>query len=117
MAREIKFRAWDKKEKEWIGNGDSMDLYHSASANCFLFDNDNYDLHSEIEFVQFTGLNDKNGKEIYEGDLLKDTSGYVRKVGFKTGMFGKGLDYHFYQISEADEVIGNIYENPDLLST
>lgn len=128
--REIKFRAWDKKNKEWIANGDVMDLYYSASVNCFMFDNDNYDLCKDIVFVQFTGLKDKNGKEIYEGDIVLQWDGikgeitfekYVTDNGANEDMLGWVLstpekNYAFDpQTSTAYEIIGNVWENPELL--
>jgi uncharacterized phage protein (TIGR01671 family) len=140
MNRPIKFRAWDTENKEWIANGDAMDLYHSASANCFLFDNDNYDLNEKIEFQQFTGLLDKNGKEIYEGDIVRATYEADEGGGWRSNHPVQGKVYFdtywgvkfdcrdatqrtadmWEQIGEHDmrnvEVIGNIYENPELIN-
>jgi YopX protein len=76
---------------------------------------------SDWEFVQFTGLHDNNGKEIYEGDVVEweATDGgehFMRRgaVVFKGGAFtieGSRLS------SRHDEIIGNIYENPQLLNS
>jgi len=121
--REIKFRAWDKVEK-----------YLSKPFQLEDIDNGEIEegtiLLSECELMQYTGLKDKNGKEIYEGDIYKDY--YAGKCKPKEEKFGKitiwegeptikvfrdirnssyfkGVDLRYY------EVIGNIYENPELL--
>jgi uncharacterized phage protein (TIGR01671 family) len=74
-----------------------------------------------VELMQFTGLHDKNGKEIYEGDILK-TPYNNAEVKFKDGQFGilknnsrYGRD--FTSCMSNFEIIGNIYENPELPST
>lgn len=97
--RVIKFRVWEPEMKRMV-----YDL-QVGKENAY----------QNRTLMQFTGLKDKNGKEIYEGDLLKQSDGVVKEVGFKSGMFGKGVDFNFYQISQDDEIIGNSYENPDLL--
>lgn len=68
---------------------------------------------------QFTGLKDKNGKEIYEGDIIR-VNGRNMEVFFKDGYFGWGQEhdgkYSFDPFDgEEVEVIGNIYENPELI--
>jgi hypothetical protein len=88
-------------------------MYQRGTIRVLGDSGDSY-LASECGFVQFTGLKDKNGREIYEGDLLRQSDGGIKEVGFKSGMFGKGVDYDFPQIWADDEVIGNIYENPEL---
>ena len=120
--REIKFRAWNTKRKELVYG---VDVYDGGSA--FEGNNDNpYDF-DEKTLCQFTGLKDKNGKEIYEGDLLLNkwcgnSHGKPVKVFFEDGRFcftGSGCDdcdsYLGNHLLEDFEVIGNIYENPELL--
>lgn len=86
----------------------------------------------EIELMQSTGLRDKNGKEIFEGDIVTDgdvtsdikyhqTLGFymIGKYGFSVP-FGQGVDVEYFEefadhVSKIFEVIGNIYENPELL--
>jgi uncharacterized phage protein (TIGR01671 family) len=116
--REIKFRAWDDEEKFMI---DAEDFY---------FDSDEplADLFSSAKYryvlMQYVGIKDKNGKEIYEHDIVKTPAGYwgdnVIKANIGTIEY---LDVEFIvncaipeycQFNEF-EVIGNIYENPELL--
>lgn len=75
-------------------------------------------------FMQFTGLLDKNGKEIYEGDIIKFPDG-IAVVNFNEGSFVLEGVESFYKISirynftyhiKSCEVVGNIYENPELLN-
>lgn len=114
--REIKFRAWDKENKKLISWRDICSYYNLLSMlDPVARDYDRY------EVMQYTGLHDKNGKEIYEGDILqwqeanKDHSGYwvvYDHTDFKlwNGKYHKTIiDPTWY------EVIGNIYENPELL--
>jgi uncharacterized phage protein (TIGR01671 family) len=128
--REIKFRAWDRDSKKWY----PYDFYVKDSKAWELEDDgscgdpeccggpDYYMGHMEHLIVtQYTGLKDKNGKEIYEGDIV-----YVAGVGnceitFRHGSFGYEhnsiLFESFINDGELDieSVIGNIYENPELL--
>lgn len=141
---EIKFRAWDKdykymNHKVMIGNVWDEDNYHAHMIWIDAKDVDyeresgwmNFDEHSNIELMQYTGLKDKDGADIYEGDILKvfvlDSKGPHAKVKLKNGIFGIEDDmfgYGFYKghyslhqiLSRYDaEVIGNIYENPELM--
>ena len=104
--REIKFKFYDKKRKKLIEECDMWGNYTE-----FLNEDD-------VIPMQFTGLKDKNGKEIWEGDILKwiDNSNYpsgnIQVVKFK--------EYKVYPLVSAPsgkcwEIIGNIYENPELL--
>jgi len=119
--RQIKFRAWDSKAKEWAFNI-GLDIYGLTG---FLSNKEQMD--KDLTFAQFTGLKDKNGKEIYEGDLINyTTSRLVDDVweviwhagGFYTRDKTKGLSPLVFPTlaSTANiEVRGNIYENPNLL--
>lgn len=140
--REIKFRAYDKKykfmsHKVLVGNVfDDNENYtaHSMWIEPSMVDYKctpqwmNFDEHSNIELMQYTGLLDKNGKEIYEGDIVKEpyyvdeNNGYLLlEVLFNNGCFvGKVINkdgFGLQNLTMYKEVIGNIYENPELLET
>lgn len=126
--RQIKFRFWGKfgelnEEKDECEiemlYGDRFCFSDHAPIN---------DLFADKSFVamQFTNHLDKNGKPIYEGDILSNSYGKIDEVIFyKNGFFGKsksnmGKNHYWYNPLCADyiknkEVIGNIYENPEIL--
>ena len=131
MSREIKFRAWDNQENKWFkptfeaysGSLEELLLSMSGRLTIRTLDGvaDESTFPDRFELVQFTGLLDKNGVDIYEGDLLSfgrdvieilwwDAGFHVQIVGHKLPM-GK-----MFEIHQRGEVIGNIYENPDLLT-
>lgn len=124
--RTIKLKVWDKKAKEWVGGGEAIDLAYSMPHNCFLFDNDAFDIPEDIEIVEFTGLHDKNGKEIYEGDIIEylpneliypDKKEVYQVVWYHAGYAFQNEPnaYVTYLPGNKIKVIGNIYENPESL--
>ena len=115
--REIKFRAWDKGKKEFVD-----DVLITANKHGFLYQNDNKCEFSgedrDIILMQYTGLKDKNGKEIYEGDIVNENiQDRNYKIIFENGGFlGEAEDGHVLFFGNKHvEVIGNIYENPELV--
>lgn len=109
-----KFRAWHKTEKRMIDWFELRD-YHSL-GNVLDGGLDAYDC------MQFASHKDKNGKEIYEGDLFY-YKGDMYKVVFENGCFlcdtiGSSSNYSgcgVYEMAKYIAVIGNVYENPELL--
>jgi len=128
--RELKFRTWDGYEmsapfslldlKPGILFGGDVDEELDIELP---FPTQHHDLHdNELVFMQFTGLHDKNGKEIYEGDIILHDE--IRfEVIWSNGRFllrheRKWLDdeRNIWNIGESGmEVIGNRFENPELL--
>jgi uncharacterized phage protein (TIGR01671 family) len=123
MNREIKFRGQQINTKKWIHGY----LYREKGLY-LICENIRY---AEKEPIlldtvgQFTGLHDKNGKEIYEGDIVKyrDSMGqHIEKVIFDKGCFYAGMHWGSSTRlapklinTRITEVIGNIYDNPELL--
>lgn len=106
--RDIKFRAWDGKKMRGWGFVSPL-MFASPPTESGAFD---------YPHMQFTGLKDKNGKEIYEGDILAKENVRARyEVIFHKGVFCHEMmgAYHIFSGKEV-EVIGNIYENPELLN-
>ena len=68
-----------------------------------------------FELMQFTGLRDRNGKEIYEGDLLRCSDGTGRGWVTRVQFDGEVGGYHRFADYHSGEVVGNIFENPELL--
>ncbi len=97
--REIKFRAWDKIGKIMIPVS-RLDFPLSEKREILM---------------QFTGLLDKNGKEIYEGDIVSWNDKKARVI-FSNGKFTADIHGKFEVTNwNSCEIIGNIYENPNLL--
>lgn len=125
--REIKFRAWDKKMKSMMHvaaihfeRQELMICKDPAEGRGVTWP------FSDFELMQFTGLHDKNGREIYDGDVVltgkyedkKDDIFVVRwaHCGFVFDPIDEELDLEEIIFHEKSEIIGNIHENPELLS-
>lgn len=118
MKREIKFRAWNKKDKVMVDVA-AMNFGPSGLWSLIEYAYDaELQLADNYELMQYTGLHDKNGREVYEGDIVKNEYGKVMEVQYdpRSAAFGVG-DYYFGTIGSGKtlEVIGNIFDNPELL--
>ncbi|WP_336161685.1 YopX family protein [Fusobacterium polymorphum] len=141
--REIKFRAWDKLNKEMF----NVEIINFQERRVYK-DTVSYRKFEDIELIQYTELKDKNNKEIYEGDVVKlvhtgieisadrleDLKRFVGIIKYENGIFkivktekslieSKYFEMEQKKVSEIFiysklydlEVVGNIYENPELL--
>lgn len=150
--REIKFRCWDKKTKKMRqvteivfntgfymeSNDNSVKLIWVKGQD--IIENKEIQIQREKDFIlmQYTGLHDKNGKEIYEGDIVKvyfKKDAWInnnKECGYKNGIIEYCVDCFIVYIKNYKdkiyplsafgsreikylEVIGNIYDNPELL--
>lgn len=121
--REVKFRGQAKYDGQWVygyyvkRNGYDYGIIYEPNGL-------GHDVYPETVGI-YTGLKDKNGKEIFNSDFLKDTQGNIYLVVWREDLASFGIEKngwmftHFFgegiEASEV-EVIGNIYENPELLS-
>lgn len=128
MSREIKFRAWDTKQKVLItpenarsfenkfGNDD--DYYGYEWYPYYEFQEFAREIKSErYKVMQYTGLKDKDGLEIYEDDILKHNNGEILVVKWldNEGRFFADKWYCLQITMSKCEIIGNIYENQELI--
>ena len=120
------FRAYDggslnrmyQPDEVMVGGGDIWIIDEDSVAGDWIVNND-------LHLMQSTGLKDKNGKEVFVGDIIKCTRGCLHEVYIEKeygGTYCGGMPAVYlkdliegYAWTEHEEIIGNIYENPDLL--
>lgn len=122
--REIKFRAWDVDEECFIPPEDFA-LYADGGQGSFLsFDAGVHEFRDdciEVVLEQFTGLHDKNGAEIYEGDIVNVLANFFgRECDRQTFIFDGGQfrlsRSHSQGLKHLMEIVGNIHQHPHLLT-
>lgn len=135
--REIKFRAWDKDSEKMLLAENILKicfLGKNPTPNMIVYSDKKISEYEEIdkkychnfELMMYTGVNDCKNKEIYEGDIFVHNNQKfeviyddTRFIGVDGDRSGKGyccyVDSHYKDGSSSIEVIGNIYENPELL--
>lgn len=119
--REIKFRIWNKSHKKMnYFDSPSLKIDHDSGLHFKVKEEHIYLGGYADDIMQYTGINDCNGKEIYEGDIIKVFDGCKNKfneepslVEFYYGAFNP-RGYCVCDLSKC-EIIGNIYENPELM--
>lgn len=140
MSREIKLRVWNKTEKRFLLDGEFVidaqgGLYYLGLNGGFrTISQDSYTY--DVVIQQFTGVLDKSGAEIYEGDILNghyfgfngnETDNLFsggRVISSQWATFGIGTDVGWFEFCETShfeepclEVIGNIFQNPESLKS
>lgn len=134
--REIKFRAWDTKQRKMFYNVESMyeddptGMFGKTNSPRFLCFGECLDEVKKgiIELMQYTELKDKNGKEIYEGDIIKTGAGDIAVVEHFIGknicsiISGFNINFKIIQCTDQGsihestwKIVGNIYQNPELI--
>ena len=119
--REIKFRAWYDKSQTWVYFDITKGFANKESLHIY-----QYLVSTNITFYQYTGLKDKNGKEIFESDIVRcigsisvnNATDEIREIEYNDmGQIEPfdGSDYFWYP--DEVEIIGNKFENGDLLDS
>lgn len=120
-----RYRAWDKIHKIMYETDDIMSIdfgRSQISVKTLFFEQTNYYKFDDIVLMQSTGMRDKNDREIFEGDVIDSTDGFLTGViefRVSLGMFVSDLvEYNNFErlcnVASSREIIGNIWEHPEL---
>ena len=133
MTRQIKFRIYNNKQNKWVhGPGNEVNLFGETILFGAFMNNVPTEELNDCVALEYTGLTDKNGKEIYEGDILMyktgsiPTTGVIGQVLYEADEGGyifqwerKGPNQHHINlncdVAFESVIVGNILENPELL--
>lgn len=126
--REIKFRAWHKKDKYMFNTVVLFSTGFRRIGKCQIVSNGvpevEFISEADFEIMQYTGLKDRNGKEIYEGDIVRETCQDYPSGSFEEVWKVEELMEFYHRLDPIVgfgrnelEIIGNIYQNQDLLKT
>lgn len=113
--RELKFRVWSEEDREYRTDLNVFRLHDGkivCTSPAYSLEGDRFDVE------QYTGIKDKNGNEIYEGDVLESTWNGDKAVVVWNNVEGEWehyADFNTYSKYGGSVVIGNIHENPELL--
>jgi uncharacterized phage protein (TIGR01671 family) len=126
IMKDIKFRAWDEHKKFMINDFQTKDIFQGVITQDASYCENSEDIYG-YQVMQYTGLKDKNGVEIYEGDICHTIAMYEKIQTFVTwnheqGAFGFNFttgrnetDWYDLSLHDLSVVIGNIHQNPELL--
>ena len=123
--RKIKFRAWDKDLKRWTNYSidDGLLMFYDKQGECWEIDQEG----ERFILCQYTGLKNYNGKEIYEGDIVRSECffgwiGVAKYLDKNQSFVFESIDKNYRgsrvslgRTEQYVKILGNIYENPEML--
>jgi uncharacterized phage protein (TIGR01671 family) len=126
MSRVLEFRVWDKLAESFIYSDSFFQCHYILNLSGTFFNLQNGSGGKEYEVQQYTGLKDKNGKMIFEGDIVLAKQDYADTLLKKKKIYGGLIHWNhsywaigkyklFVMKDESLSVVGNIFENPELL--